>query len=181
MTLSALLGAALLPIIVFLIGAFLMQWLTGHHKVVRRMKDRLPDRRDRKPLNQRLLGYDRAAVQRHWGALDDPDLLRSERNVLLLDLLFPLLYGAAFVVSLWLAWKWLDRPLRFDFVRLLVPVAICVLADWTENSLQLKQLGLFEQSQALEDVPIRIASAATQIKLLAFAGCWILVLVLLAH
>jgi hypothetical protein len=181
MTLYALIGTALLPFVVFWIGALTMRRLTGQREVARRLVDKLPARRDQTPLNQRFLGYDRAAVQRHWGALAiDPPLLRSERSALLLDLIFPLLYGAALVASLLLCRRWLQPP--FDCGWLLLPVAIGVLADWTENLVQLKQIRRFQEAEAapeaLEDGWIRVASVATQVKLLFLGGSALILLIL---
>ena len=173
------LAITLLPQVAFWAGSIVMVHLSGRREVRKRMKE-LP-KRDQKPLNQRLGGYDLSAVQRLWGALAAPPLgskghtlLESERLALRLDLLFPLLYGSAFAVSLLLAWQ--SRHATAAPGWLFVPVVICVLADWTENTVQLKQLKLFQgDPSSLQESWIRVASAATRIKLLFFTVCSLLI------
>ena len=144
------------------------------------MLDRLQTlaKRERKPLNHRLQGYDVPAVKHVWGVLDSR-LLDREHAALRVDLFFPLLYGSAFAVSLLLAWKLWGHS--FNRGWLFLPLAICLLADWTENLMQLRQLRLYRQTgpEALEPTWVRAASWATTIKLLFFIGCQILILALL--
>jgi len=177
MTWPALVGIALLPYVTFGVGAFVMGQLSGRRDVLQRLK-KLPDG-DRKPLNQRLRGYDLPAVKRLWGALAlDPNLLLSEERSLRLDLVFPLLYGTAFATSLFLAWG--DREPSV-LLWLLLPVVILILADWRENLMQLKQLRLYRQAgpDALMASGIQVASRATITKLLLFIGCHVLLLFVL--
>jgi hypothetical protein len=154
-----------------------VKWLSGwddRQKVPKRLKQLAKD--EQKPLNQRIRGYGRLEVQRFWGALketpeDDRDLLPSEERSLRLDLFCPLLYGAAFAVSfLLIAFPWL-----------LLPVAVYMLADWTENRTQLKQLRLYRQDgpESLQAGAIQVASRATTVKLLFFGGSYVLLLLLL--
>ena len=147
----------------------------------KRLKQLVED--EQKPLNQRIRGYDRPEVQRFWGALKgklatDRDLLPSEERSLRLDLFCPLLYGATFAVSLLLVWK--DWAPHFAFSGLLLPVAVYMLADWTENRTQLKQLRLYRKDgpEALQAGAIQFASRATTVKLLFFIGSHLLVLLL---
>lgn len=178
MTWLALVGIALLPLIIFQISSFIIRRLSGQAQVVRRL-EQLP-KKDRKPLNQRTWGYDPEVVKRLWGALArDPDLLSHEERSLRLDLVSPLLYGSAFAISLLLAWGYRDRS--FVSGWLLLPVVILILADWTENLAQFKQLRLYRQggSEALQSGGIQLASRATTVKILFFIGCWILILWLL--
>lgn len=181
MSMPAAIGIALLPYATFRAGTLLLGLLSGwkdRQEVARRLKGL--DKADRKPLNQRIQGYDRPAVRRFWGALAlDPDLLPSEERSLRLDLFFPLLYGAAFTASLLLAWR--DRERSWAFAGLLIPVAIYMAADWTENLAQLKQLRLYRQKgpNALQPSGIRVASRATSVKLLFFVGCLLLVVFVL--
>jgi hypothetical protein len=178
MTWPAIVGVALLPHIAFWVGSFVIGLFSNRREVQQRLAE-LP-KKQRTPLNQRFLGYKVEDVQRLWEKLArDPDLLPAEQRSLRLDLLFPLLYGSAFAVSLWLAWRLRDRT--FGAAWLLVPVVICVLADWTENFSQLKQLRLYQQSgpDALQVDGIRIASTGTIVKLLFFTGCSILIVFLL--
>src|SRR5215208_5929885 len=97
---------AALPGIVFLGGAQMITRLSGRDRVVERLGGLAEG--DRKPLNQRL-HYDRTAVDRHWGALD-AGAFAAEARFLEMDLVFPLLYGAAFLASLLIGWAALGRP-----------------------------------------------------------------------
>jgi hypothetical protein len=168
-------GLLALPAAVFCGGVWAMSRLPGRDHVARRLSE-LPDPADRKPLNRRF-GYGGRAVRRHWGALDDR-ALRAERHLLRLDLAFPLAYGAAFAVSLVMAWEALGRPHSAAWP--LLPVALAMLADWTENLVQLGQLGRFVDGgdDALQPSWIRVASTATAVKLLA-SGMTSVVLVVL--
>jgi hypothetical protein len=110
------------------------------------------------------------AVSRHWAVLKETALLRAEQRFLELDLIFPFFYGAALATSLLIAWAALDRP--FSPARLIAPVAITVLADWTENLVQLRQLSRYIDGgeAALQSGWIQLASVATVIKLVFFVG-----------
>jgi hypothetical protein len=167
-------GTVLLPLITFQVSSFIIRRLSGQTQAVRRL-EQLP-KKDRKPLNQRTWGYDPDVVKRLWGALArDPDLLSCEERCLRLDLISPLLYGSAFAISLLLAWGYRDRS--FGSGWLLLPVVILILADWTENFAQLKQLRLYRQGgpEALQSGGIQVASRATTVKILFFIGCWVLI------
>lgn len=157
----------LLPFVVFIAGARLMAAWTGHEHVTARLQQHAAAD-DRTPLNQRF-GYDVAAVARHWGALDG-ESFAAERQFLELDLVFPFFYGAAFAVSLLLG-AGLVAP-SMSRAWLIVLVAIVVSSDWTENLLQLGQLRQFVEggAEALQESWIRVASVATVIKLISFAG-----------
>src|SRR3954465_10963180 len=114
---------------------------------------------DQKPVQQRL-GYDVGAVNRHWGAFDNT-ALGLERRFLKLDLVFPFLYGAALSASSLRAWATLGRPFRPWW--LMAPVAVTVLADWTENLVQLGQPRHYTEGgeAGLQPGWIRIPSPAT--------------------
>lgn len=159
-----------------------MRRLSDWDKVRKRMAGL--DERHRTPLNLRLLGYQPDEVRHLWGALrgtpeDAKDLLGHEERSLRLDLIFPSLYAVALGVSLLLAWGWRNRG--FSQGWLLLPVVIYLLADWTENLIQLGQLRLYRQAgpNALQDGRIRIASMATTVKLLFFCSSFLLIVVLL--
>ena len=178
-TWPALIGIFLLPYLVFRVGSWIMGYVTGRREVLNRLQEKLP-KGERTPLNQRLRGYDVPAVKSFWGALDH-SLLDREQTALRLDLFFPLLYGSALAISLLLAWRLREHSLAPGW--LLLPLAICLLADWTENLVQLRQLRLYQQggSDALESDWIQVASRATTIKLIFFIGCQILILILLLN
>jgi hypothetical protein len=157
---------AVLPYVVLRAGAWAAARISGRERVTRLLAAAAPD--DRTPLNQRR-SYDAGAVQRHWGALD-ADALGREARFLQMDLLLPVLFTAAFAFSFIRMVEWLGPPLQPAFF--LVPVAALLLADWTENGTMLRQLGRYAASggSALQAKPIRIASMATLVKLLLFAG-----------
>jgi hypothetical protein len=161
----------LLPAVVFVAGARLMTVWTGREQVTARL-ERHAAVDERKPLNQRL-GYDVAAVARHWGALDAESLER-ERRFLSLDLFFPLFYGAALAVSLLLGAR-LAFP-AMNPAWLLAPVTIVVVSDWIENLVQLGQLRRFVEggAAALQASSIAIASMATIVKLTSFTAASLL-------
>jgi hypothetical protein len=164
----------LLPTVAFASGVRIMSSLSDRAYVVERLAT--APAKDRPPLNQRP-GYDLPAVGRHWGAMDAA-ALRLERRFLLLDLVFPLLYGGALVVSLLLAWDALGRS--FYPLWVVLPVVAGMLADWTENVVHLCQLRRFVASGAsgLQAGWIQVASAATILKLLLLAGSSLLLVTL---
>ena len=156
-------------------GAAMSSW-SHRDEVTRQLALVAPD--DDTPLNRRF-GYDAVAVDRHWAALD-ASAREHERVFLLLDLIFPFLYGGAFAASLLIGWASLGRPFRPAL--LLGLVLVMVLADWGENLIQLDQLGRYasDGGSALQDGWIRLASAATMVKWLGVAGSTITLLWLAA-
>ena len=157
-----------LPIVVLLSGAVVMSILSGHGYVTEQLREKA-DPKDQKPLNMRILGYDTEAVARHWATLDE-SALRSERRFLELDLIFPTFYGAALAFALWQAWRL--TGFVFSPVWVIVPVAITMIADWTENLIHLSQLHRYIESgeAGLQTESIQIASGATIFKLAFFVG-----------
>lgn len=167
-----------LPTAVFICGVYVMSKLSGREQVTQRLRD-YAKAEDRKPLGLRIGGYNVAAVNRHWGALD-PHMLKLERRALELDLVFPFFYGGSLAAALLLAWVALDRP--FHPVWVILPVAITVAADWIENLVQLGQLRLFDAGvkDGLRSGWIQIASAATTTKLVFYSGSSLLLIGLVA-
>ena len=163
-----------LPLAVFFSGAWVMSAVSGRDYVIEQLRQNAAPE-DRKPLNERIRGYDAADLDRHWGSLDGR-ARRFEQRFLELDLLFPCLYGAALATSLLLAWAALGRP--FHPAWLVVPVGITVVAHWTENLVQLSELHAYAESGrvGLDAVPIQIASTATVIKLVFFSGAALMLL-----
>lgn len=155
--------ALALPAVAFFAGVWVMQKVSGRQS----QKD------DPKPLNQRILGYDEDEAKAYWDALAEKKDLAAERLFLELDLVFPFLYGGALAAGLLMVWAALGRT--FHPASILAPVAITVLADWTENLVQWGQLRRFTSGMALEAGWIRIASTATTVKLLFFAGSYLLI------
>lgn len=172
----SILLAVWLPVVVLFGGAGIMSMLSGHNYVTKQLRANAASK-DRKGLNERLLGYDTDAVARHWGVLDER-ALHSERRFLQLDLVFPFFYGAALAFALWQAWTAVGKT--FSSVWLVVLVAITMIADWTENLIQLSQLRLYMENgkDGLQPGWIQIASAATTVKLLFFFGALVLILIL---
>jgi hypothetical protein len=177
--------ALLLPAVVFLAGAGFMLWVSGH-AVVSRQLALLPDEPDRLSLNQRVRGYDHEAVRRHWeiftpelsGAETAWQARHSEKMILYLDLAFPLFYGASFLLAYGLLWTPLGRP--FSARWMILPVAITVGSDWTENLIHLQQLHRHAVlgAEALQPGWIQLASLATTLKLTFFMVSGLLGLVL---
>jgi hypothetical protein len=144
-----------IPVIVFLGGAWLMNQIAERGAI------------PKPPLNMRF-HYDKAEVETFWRAFAD---VRRELVFLRLDLVFPLLYGGTLAASLWIARARLG--LGLSPLWLLAPVALTVLADWTENLVQLGQLPRFLDGSGVQEGWIRLASAATATKLTLFYGSWI--------
>ena len=155
-----------LPTVVFLAGVWVMNEASDRQQVTAALS--VAGECDRAPLNQRF-GYDVAAVDRHWRPIvARTEAYEAERLFLELDLIFPILYGVALASSLLLARAQLQRP--FHPVWAIAPVAIMVIADWTENLVQLSLLRHYatERIAALPEVWIHIASGATIVKLTSF-------------
>lgn len=174
---SAIVAVAL-PAVVFLGGARRMGRLSGPERAGRYREA------GETPLNMRWRGYDADDAARVWRLLDAPApggadrYLDMERRFLRLDLAFPLVYGAALLAGLWLAWRAaVPGPVP---AWLALPVVVNVVADWTENSLQLQQLARYDAGAPLSAGAVRVASAATVVKLVAFTGTSLLVIVLAA-
>ena len=90
----------------------------------------------------------------------------------------PFLYGGVFAAALLAAWIQLGRPC--DPVWVVLPVIVTVVADWTENLVQLGQLGRYQPDAATLDPGwIQAASIATMLKLVfgAVSGLLLVALV----
>lgn len=153
-----------LPTVVFISGAFLMSKLSGREYVTHFWEKAKPE--VAKPLNQRIVGYNLEEVSSHWSTLNKKALV-IEQCFLRIDLVFPFFYGAALTCALLLAWVALDRP--FHPAWPLLPVAVMMVSDWTENLVQITQLQLFVESGKIGLQPwgVQIASAATVVKLVS--------------
>lgn len=171
------------PIAVFLGFAMLMNHISGRDELAALQKPGASS--DTKPLNSRWDGYSVVDVAAYWGglaklegALSGKKPLEIERRFLELDLIFPLAYGGALMISLLWAWGNLGKP--FTVHWLLFPVVLTMLADWVENLTQLHQLSLFQAEQPLQKLWIQLASVATVIKLHVFVltGIFLITLML---
>jgi hypothetical protein len=162
--------ALVLPALVFVGGASLMGRASGRDDALRASNPPNP-----KPLNMRLNGYTRDDVQTFWKALG-PGGRIIEEKFLRWDLFFPVAYGGALAAStLWLLAMVGKRRL---VLWALLPVTVTVLADWVENVMQLQQLGRYDSGVELQVEAIRLASAATIVKLLAGGVAFAVVLAL---
>ena len=158
-----------IPLAVFAILGSLMMNLTG--------RDQFSQTADpaSTPLNFRISGYDKAGVRSYWTWLGSDGRI-AERRFLLVDLAFPVAYGAGLLAGLFLAWAGAGRP--FGMGWLVAPVVITVLADWTENLVHLAQLSRFVAGNPLQAAWIKVASVATSTKMLFFIVATVLILVL---
>lgn len=144
-----------LPTVINVAGGYLIMRLSHAEEI----REQLATPADQKGLGLRFLGYNSEQVASRWSKLDSRGL-QSERLGLEIDLLFPFLYGATIAAALLCAWAALGRP--FSLVWLIGPVAITMIADWTENCVQFSQLRQFDGTQnSLDSGMIQLASAAT--------------------
>jgi hypothetical protein len=162
----SILRAIWLPAVVY-VGAGLIMILASGHNYVRQQLEEKATPTQKTPLYMRWQGYNPDDVRQHWGVFDQR-ALKTERRFLQLDLLFPLFYGGAFLIALWRVWA--DFGKTFSPVLLVAPAAITVLADWTENLIQLAQLRRYVEmgKDGLQAGWFQIASAATAAKLIFF-------------
>ena len=121
------------------------------------------------PAEKRLLsrwqGYSVEEARAYWSAFQRPGL-EAERRFLEVDLIFPFLYGGAFLGSLLLLWSALGRP--FPPAIPVATVAAMMVADWTENLVHLalisRLLGPDSSFGTLRQSWIALASTATSVK-----------------
>ncbi len=161
-----LLVALGLPLAVFLAGGSWMMKVTG--------RGNFPETAapESVPLHFRFGGYDAGEVQVYWDWLGADGRL-AELRFLELDLLFPLFYGGAILLSLFLVWNALGRP--FSRRWLMAPVFVTLIADWTENLTLRHQLRRFLGNEPIEEGWLRLAGQATTVKILCFTlACLVL-------
>ena len=144
-----------IPAVAFVGGAWIMDELSGRKDV------------PNPPLNRRF-HYDKGDAETYWNAFKD---LGAEKRFLEIDLVFPFLYGGALAAGLLMAWAWQGRP--FHPAWLLAPLLITLLADWTENLVQLGQLKRHLAGSGLQAGWIQVASTATALKLTLFYASWL--------
>jgi hypothetical protein len=156
-----------IPVVISVVASYLMMHITG--------RDQFPQTTDPDsvPLYLRFKGYGQKAATAYWTWLSNDGRV-AEQRFLEADLVFPFFYGGAMLISLLLAWVWLERP--FDPTWLVMPVAVTVLADWIENLVQLLQLGHFVRSEPLHGNWIQVASIATTTKCVFLGASTLLIL-----
>jgi hypothetical protein len=166
-----------LPLLVFLVGSWATSAVSGRQTSAP-VSGPADAAEGGKPLGQRP-GYDVKAVAAYWKSLGDAGQ-RVEKRFLQLDLMFPFLYGGAFAAGLLVAWTHLGRPFHAGWF--IVPVGITVVADWTENLVQIGQLTRYmkDGQGALQPGWVQVASAATFLKLVFGLGSVLLLFVLVA-
>lgn len=133
-----------------------------------------------KPLSSlsRWRGYSVDKARTYWSAFQRPGL-EAERRFLEVDLVFPFIYGGAFLGSMLLLWVALGRP--FSLTIPVATVAVMMVADWTENLVHLAQISKLLDPEAgfdtLRQPWIALASTATSVKwVLIFASAIVIVL-----
>lgn len=118
-----------------------------------------------KPLLRRWRGYSVDEVRAYWSAFQRPGLV-AERRFLEVDLVFPFIYGGAFLSSMLLLWAALGRS--FSPAIPVATVAAMMVADWTENLVHLAQISKLLDHEAGYDALrrswIALASTATSVK-----------------
>jgi hypothetical protein len=147
-----------------LVFPILIYFIAGYPLIHFTHRDQYLETKDpaSKPLNLRYFGYNPTAAIDYWTWLQKNNGLIAEQNFLKADLFFPFFYGGAMLTSLFFAWVWINR--RLNQILLIMPVAIMVVADWTENLVHLRQLGRFVNNEPVESGWIQVASIATTTK-----------------
>jgi hypothetical protein len=107
--------------------------------------------------------YDRAYAETYWGKLaaappvDGHAPLASERALLKIDLVFPLIYGGALAAGLYYSTHQLGHPAT----GVMLAVLLMMAADWTENLAQLAAMSRFKTGGHAPGTMISIAAVAT--------------------
>lgn len=130
-------------------------------------------------LDKRRWGYSLSDVRAYWKSLGREGRT-AEEQFLKRDLTYPFVYGGAIGAGTLVAGSRLDLSVPLT-AALVAPIAVASIADWVEDLTQLRQLRRYMSSgeEAVEAGPIRLASAATRLKL-AFLTLSILILLALA-
>ena len=157
-----------IPTFFYVVGGLILNNASGREPALKQLQAA-----NQMPLGRKLF-YGKADFQDYWNALKDPTARGAEQRFLKLDLFFPFVYCGALAASLLIgrsALGWPSSP-----VWLLAPVVATMLADWTENLLQLGQIKRLLAREALQEPWIWAASAATTLKWLFLAGTSVLLL-----
>jgi hypothetical protein len=152
-----------IPIVAFVGGAKVMDGLSGRKEVP-------------KPKLNLRFHYDRGDAEKYWNGFKD---IGAEQRFLELDLVFPFLYAGALAAGLLMAWARLGRT--FHPAWILVPLFIVLVADWTENLVQISQLKRHLAGIGVQEGWIQVASAATALKLSLFYASWLALFVLVGR
>lgn len=162
----------LVPMSVIVGAGALMKARTGYVEVERQLA-LAGNCRDAQPLYARPGGYSVLEVATHWGLLHGTGIA-AERRFLQADLLYPICHGGVLAAAILLGRRRAHQAL--SPLAAVAPVGSAMLADWTENLAQLRQLDLFEQggAAALHASWIAVASAATSLKWASLVMCLVL-------
>jgi hypothetical protein len=150
--------AALLPLVVLGGGITVLNLMPAHKEIAAIVP----------PLRALNVGpYDAEQAKERWKTIKAGKALTAERTMLRIDLLFPLFYGSALAAGLWFT----ARGLHFaGLATLLAPVLLMMVADWTENTIQLAQLSRYDASGDVSAPWMTVASVATCLKLALVGG-----------
>ena len=122
-------------------------------------------------LDLRWFGYGTSMARKYWTWLAAARR-QAERTFLTLDMLFPVFYGGALAASLSWIWVTLDRP--FHPAWIVAPLAVILIADWTEQLIDLAQLCQYASVNTghLDGLWIRLSGCSTTIKLWLTCGLY---------
>lgn len=162
----------LVPVCVITSAAALMKSCSDYAEVQKQLAA-ASNGRDGQALYARVGGYAAADVAAHWGLLNHAGRV-IERRFLRADMVYPLCYGGLLATAILVGRRRAGRPIASPAAG--APVVTAVLADWTENLVQLRQLDLFEHggATALDPSWIAVASAATSLKWASLVTCAVL-------
>lgn len=162
----------LVPVFVIVGAGVLMKALAGYAEVEKQLAD-ATQKEQATALFARPGGYSAEEVAAHWGLLNESGLA-SERRFLRADLFYTLFYGGALATAILLGRR--RAGLTTPPLAAVAPVVSAILADWTENLVQLGQLDLFKQdgAVALDASWVAVASAATSLKWASLGACLVL-------
>lgn len=166
------LSLLLVPVCVITSSAALMKSCSDYAEVERQLAAS-GDSPHARALYARVGGYSTDEVAAHWGLLDRAGRA-IERRFERADLVYPLCYGGMLAVAILAGWR--RAGLTVTPLVAVAPVVTAVLADWTENLVQLRQLDVFEHAGAVALDPgwISLASAATSLKWVSLGMCLVL-------
>ncbi len=170
-------AAALFAAAVFFIGATLMSAAAGHGQIASALKGSDKDK-PLAPLNTRLTGYTVTDVQEVWDRIRTVDgEFKAERLYLKMDLVFPLFYGIVLAGCMALVQR--ATSCNCPWIALYAPIGVIILADWVENTTQLRLIGKYaDPAYTLDASMVQLASCATMLKLAAFGLSVVLIIAL---
>ena len=159
----------LLPFVVFNGGVWMMNVMSGREYLIQRLEGEKAGlskegKKDYAFLNFRFCGYDAKAAKKHWElfAKDDKAVDAEKRFLEIRPRFFRFFTERRLLSAYWIAWAATGRT--FNPAWILLPVALAVIGDWTENLIQLNQFQPTDGEVNLDAGWIRIANIATMVK-----------------